>query len=211
MQQNTGIPVRTGVSRAYRYGSAVRYVPVHTGVFGSLYENCRSSVTRHCLTSVIKWRKKIILWWKTWGEKEVFGDGSDLRKERLIGTLSKTLQCALTAVSVWNWLVVHPIFKLTLDDTILSNKLLDRDLNPWFKLKLQLWFFNISFFFPFFFLLFIIPCSITERFTVLICLVYKHLFFLSSSFYIYIFYQFLVFFFAFFVLFFLLKIHTRQR
>ena len=52
VQQNTGIPVRTGVSRAYRYGSAVRYVPVHSGVFGSLYGNCRSSVTRHCLTSV---------------------------------------------------------------------------------------------------------------------------------------------------------------
>ena len=52
VQQNTGIPVRTGVSRAYRYGSAVRYVPVHSGVFGSLYGNYRSSVTRHCLTSV---------------------------------------------------------------------------------------------------------------------------------------------------------------
>ena len=52
VQKNTGIPVRTGVSRAYRYGSAVRYVPVHSGVFGSLYGNCRSIVTRHCLTSV---------------------------------------------------------------------------------------------------------------------------------------------------------------
>ena len=52
VQQNTGIPVRTGVSRAYRYGSAVRYVPVHSGVFGSLFGNCRSSVARHCLTSV---------------------------------------------------------------------------------------------------------------------------------------------------------------
>ena len=30
----------------------------------------------------------------------MFGDGSDLRKERLMGTLNKTLQCALTAVSV---------------------------------------------------------------------------------------------------------------
>ena len=30
----------------------------------------------------------------------------------------------------------------------------------------------------FFFFFFILPCSITERFTVLICLVYKHLFFL---------------------------------
>ena len=33
VQQNTGIPVRTGVSRAYLYGSAVRYVPVHSGAF----------------------------------------------------------------------------------------------------------------------------------------------------------------------------------
>ena len=52
VQQNTGIPVRTSVSRGYRYGSAVRYVPVHSGVFGSLYGNCRSSIACHCLTSV---------------------------------------------------------------------------------------------------------------------------------------------------------------
>ena len=52
VQQNTGIPVRTGVSRAYRYGSAVRYVPVHSGVFGSLCGSCWSSITRHCPTSV---------------------------------------------------------------------------------------------------------------------------------------------------------------
>ena len=90
--------------------------------------------------------------------------------------------------------MVHPIFKLTLDDTILSNKLLDLDLNPWFKLKLQLWFINISIFLSFFPIL---PCSITERFTVLICLVYKHLFF-SSSFFFFFFFLFDQFFFFFF-------------
>ena len=51
----------------------------------------------------------------------------------------------------------NPIFKLTLDDTILSNKLLDLDLNPWFKLKLQLWFINIFFFFFLFFPFYLVP------------------------------------------------------
>ena len=131
-----------------------------------------------------------------------------------MGTLSKTLHCALTAASVWNWLVVHPVFKLTLVDTILSNKLLN--LNPStslcscfftpisFYLVPELntsrcwyvWFINVSFFF--FLLFFILPCSITERFTVLICLVYKHLFFLSSS--SFFFNQFLGFFYFFFYL-----------
>ena len=205
VQQNTGIPVRTGVSRAYRYGSAVRYVPVHSGVFGSLYGNCRSSVTRNTSlsdVSLIKWRKKITLWWKMWGEKQMFGDGSDLRKERLMGTLSKTLQCALTAVSVWNWLVVHPILKLTLDDTILSNKLLD--LNPstslcsWRKIcsSLTFPFFSHQFHFTLF-----------QKFWELNTSWCWYVWFINISFFSFFFF----FFFFYQFLFFLLKIHTRQR
>ena len=93
-----------------------------------------------------------------------------LKKRKTDGHIEQNIAvCFDCGVSVK---LALPIFKLTLDDTILSNKLLNLDLNPWLKLKLQLWFINISFFFFFFFLLFfILPCSIVERLTVLICLV----------------------------------------
>ena len=60
-----------------------------------------------------------------------------LKKRKTDGHIEQNIAvCFDCGVSVKLAGGTHPIFKLILDDTILSNKLLD--LNPWFKLKLQL-------------------------------------------------------------------------
>ena len=166
MQQNTGIPVRTGVSRAYRYGSEVRYVPVHSGVFGSLYGNCRSSVNvtvwrqsdkmvEEDYTVVENVRGKADVW-RWFGLKKRKTDGHIEQNIALCFDCGVSVKLAGGTSSLQTHISRHHPLKQAV-----RSKSVD---------QLVFLLFHTNF---------ILPCSRTEHFTVLICLVYKRLFFFS--------------------------------